>query len=850
MPAEIAVGQGRPGGSRRIELDTGWELASTEAGMVSEPADLHQQSWSSIRVPGTIAQALAGAGLATGEIDGRDWWYRVAFAAEPVAADEEVVLCLEGIATISEVYVNGRQVVKSDSMFASHRVPIGNLLTGSNVLTVCCRALAPRLGQRRKPRARWRTKLVSDGNLRFYRTMLLGRAPGFAPGPPVVGLWRPVALDRRRGVVAEHVRIRADLHGADGSLTCHAPLRSLTDEPLPQRLSVTLRGCTGEHEGELTVAVDAGGTGVLSGTVKVPGVAPWWPHSHGAPELYEVTIGGADSPLHRQRIGFRHLQCGPDLEREGLSLRINDVAVFVRGAVWTPLDLQPPQASGTVREILDRVVGAGLNMIRIPGTAAYESAAFHDLCDELGILVWQDFMFANLDYPESDPEFMAAVEREGREVLARLGGRPSLAVVCGNSEVAQQVAMLGLDPSLAEGPLYGQVLPRLVREAEIQAPYVPSAPWAGDLPFRPDRGVANYYGVGAYRRPLEDARRADVRFASECLAFANVPDQEALEDLDAPGGLSVTHPAWKAGVPRDSSAGWDFDDVRDHYLELVFGVDPVALRSVDQARYLELSRAVSGEVMAEVFGEWRRDESSCSGGLVLWLKDLRAGAGWGLLDHRGHPKLALHHLRRQLAPVAVWGIDEGLGGIVAHVANDSSAPVAATLRVSLYRDCEQLVDEAVTELSLAPHTQSAHNVEELLGRFVDVSWAYRFGPPAQDVIALSLERCNGTETELLSQSFRFPGGRPIAPSSRTALGLTASLCRPSSGSPRLTVASMRLAYGVRVGAPGHIPADDGFCIEPGHERTVELTPSGDESDGDVPVTVTALNLDGHVRASI
>src|SRR5207248_8354521 len=114
--------------------------------------------------------------------------------------------------------------------------------------------------------------------------------------------------------------------------------------------------------------------------------------------------------------------------------------------------------------------------------------------------------------------------------------------------------------------------------------------------------------------------------------------------------IVVHHPRWKAGVPRDAGAGWDFEDVRDHYLRLLFDLDPPALRSVDHERYLELSRAVSGEVMAEVFGEWRRGRSPCGGALVLWLSDLAPGAGWGLLDHGGDPKVAYHYLRRALAP--------------------------------------------------------------------------------------------------------------------------------------------------------------------------------------------------------
>ncbi len=150
-------------------------------------------------------------------------------------------------------------------------------------------------------------------------------------------------------------------------------------------------------------------------------------------------------------------------------------------------------------------------------------------------------------------------------------------------------------------------------------------------------------------------------------------------------------PRWKAGVPRDVGAGWDFDDVRDHYLPVLYGIEPLALRYADHERYLELSRHVSGELMAEVFGELRRPGSPCGGALVLWLTDLMAGAGWGVLDHRHAPKVAYHYLRRALAARAVWSTDEGLGGIDVHVANDAPEPLRAILRVSAYADLERRV---------------------------------------------------------------------------------------------------------------------------------------------------------------
>jgi beta-mannosidase len=531
------------------------------------------------------------------------------------------------------------------------------------------------------------------------------------------------------------------------------------------------------------------------------------------------------------------------VERDGVALEINGVPVFARGAVWTPLDLTRPHSAGEpLARTLQTVVDGGMNMLRIPGIGCYESDEFHDRCDELGILVWQDFMFANLDYPEQDPEFMASAEREGRAMLARIAGRPSLAVVCGGSEVAQQVAMLGLDPALASGPLYGELLPSLVAEAGVDAAYVPSAPCGGELPFRPGRGVANYYGVGAYLRPLEDARRSEVRFAAECLAFSNVPDEEALEAIEVPGGLVAHHPRWKAGVPRDAGAGWDFEDVRDHYLRVLFGLDPVALRSVDHERYLELSRAVSGEVMGEVFGEWRRAGSPCAGALVLWLRDLLPGAGWGVLDHRGEPKLAFAHLRRALAPAAVWSTDEGLGGIDVHVANDGPEPLATRLRITLYRDLEVRVEETVQELHLPPRSTRTANLEGLIGRFVDVTWAYRFGPPAQDLVVLSMEQAGG---RLLSQAFRFPIGRPTLLEPADRLGVSATVRRPEGSTASVTVSARRLLYGVRVRVPGFRALDDGFCVEPGHEREVELEALSTETTL-ARGSLTALNLSGRV----
>jgi len=855
-----APARARVEGYERRALTHGWEAAATPAEAAVESPE--PASWWPARVPGTAADTLSQAGAwRPGEphdFDAEDWWFRTSFDAEPAAPGEQVALLLQGIATVAEVYLNGERVLDSDSMFAAHALDVGSLLRGSNELTICCRGLAPRLRARRRPRARWRTRLVADGNLRFFRTMLLGRAPGFAPGPAAVGPWREVLLERRRRVVLDALSLRPSVDRADGRLAVEACLQLLEDAPRP-KVELELARGSQSWRAPLAVAEDEGAYRCV-GELTIPDVALWWPHTHGEPSMYRarLLIGEEQQQISVDAgcVGFRELAAGPgpahDVLEHGLDLHLNGTRVFARGCVWTPIDavgLAPSPAQ--LRAALEQVRDAGMNLLRIPGTSAYESVAFHDLCDELGLLVWQDFMFANLDYPIADPAFRETVTHELRETLADLAGRPSLAVLCGNSEIEQQVAMLGLEPSLGRGELFGELIPELVRESGVDAIYVPSAPCGGDLPFRTDRGVSNYYGVGGYMRPLQDARRAQVRFAAECLAFSNVPVEATVEEMlpDAPGQLVVHHPRWKQGVPRDSGSGWDFEDVRDHYLRLLFELDPVELRRVDHERYLELSRAVTGEVMAEVYGEWRRAASPCGGGLVLWLRDLAAGAGWGVVDHRGEPKVAYHHLRRALAPVAVWTTDEGLNGVSAHVANDRAEPLQARLRVSLYRDLELQVHEAFEAIELPARSCAAYDVEQLLGHFVDASWAYRFGPPPHDLLVASLEREGEQGNELVSQSIRFPAGRPVATESADRLGLAAEAEPLADGTVRVRLWSRRFAYGVRIHVTGFATDDDAFSIEPEGERVVLLRPRelvGDFSGG----ALTALNLDGRVRIQV
>jgi len=318
--------------------------------------------------------------------------------------------------------------------------------------------------------------------------------------------------------------------------------------------------------------------------------------------------------------------------------------------------------------------------------------------------------------------------------------------------------MLGLPERIWKTSFYEATLPFLSAEKRPDVPYVPNSPFGGAMPFSPNEGVTHYYGVGAYCRPLEDARRANVRFAAECLAFAHVPQQQT---LDAHLPVAPVHdPRWKARVPRDRGASWDFEDIRDHYLKDIYDVDPARLRREDPSRYIDLSRAVTAEVLTETYAEWRRPGSSCNGALVWTLQDLQPGAGWGVIDSTGEPKPVWYALKRAFRPTQVVFTDEGTNGLDVHVVNETSGPQTLLLAVSCLRDGRQQVVGGQRELVLPACSNRSVACTDLFGAFFDTTYAFRFGPPSHDV---TIARLSDPATGLtVAEAFHFPLGRSAA----------------------------------------------------------------------------------------
>ncbi len=858
-----------------MELDHG-DLFCTPPGAASRPSEvaLHLTSSTAawpvpITIPGTVAAALTTAQVWSRDnpafaLDDFDWWIRIEIpavetaVATGVATGDETaiatgypsgrVLLSEGLATHCDVWSDDQHLGSSDSMFVPWQQNLAEPHRSNSIrahIWLHFQSLNALLhnSHDRRDRPRWKTRLVSEQGLRRVRTSLLGRIPSWTPPAPAIGPWRAMRVT----AVAPVVRVQSTTDGTTGSLSVSVDMPVASGETITEAtididdrvfpLAISPLAISAGPSDDHTQQLSFGGP--------IGDVELWWPHTHGSPKLYSIRAHikyetSKSIVLELGTVGFRTITV--DETNGDFAVEVNDVPIFCRGASWMPVDpisLNP--TDNLLDDALDQVVAGGMNMLRVSGTTVYETVRFHQRCDELGILIWQDFMFANLDIPQEDDSLCTRIELEAKHLLLRIADRPSTAILCGGSEVEQQAAMMGLPREKWEANVAHTILGPLCAELAPRIPFVHSSPQTSrqtsprhetgsdssddgsdELPFHVDRGVGHYFGVGAYLREFSDARTANVRFAAECLALANVPDQRTIEHLFGATPVSVHHPIWKQRVPRDNGAGWDFDDVRDHYARILFGDEAAngsGIRYYDTERYLDLARFTSADVMQRVASEWRRKNSACNGALIWFLRDLWPGAGWGVIDSHGRAKAPYYALSRAWQPISLTLTDEGINGLDAHLTNETAHDHNMILEAKLIRSDGTEIDCASRPIALKARSQQTHRIDTLFRGFRDLTWAYRFGPPIGELVRVRMSGVNPTSTTT-AEAHHWIAGYPRAVSNSVGLQATGTNC--SDGTWLVDVKAEQNAFGVHLDVDGFHLSDNWFHLGAGDTRAIVL----------------------------
>ncbi len=799
--------------SLQTNVDLTWSLWRCDVGVVTRPSDLNESSrlWR-----GSSQQLTVGSLVGSAEPDQSDWWLTAEFQSPAPS-----IMSFASVFGCANVWLNDAKAAVFDNAFRPWQLAVAGLESGQRIalhFPSLTTSVNPSHG-----RARWRTNLVTNQNLRSHRVSLAGRLPGWFSQTALVGISGPVTIAPIDQETATIVAVLVDDERASLQVR-------LTANAQAEEVTVGIGG----RNYVAPVSLDERGHRTAKFLVDCVSLGRWSPHTHGEPVLHDVEITLGQYKTVRRRVGFKSVVFDQDTGQ----FLVNGVSVFCRGACWIALQAAEIENEFNLEARLHQVRDAGFNMLRVVATSCYESDLFYDLCDQLGILVWQDLPFANMAYPESE-EFANGVFRELEWQSSRLAWHACLAVICGNSDGEQQATLLGLHEAKRSQQFFSNTMQAWCADLFPSQKYIPSAPAFGPLPTHLSAGVSSFFGVGAYRRSVDDRCVEQVRFASECLGFANVPDLASMSELFGSSLPSPTSANWKSGTPRDNGVGWDFDDIRDHYTDQLFSVNALELRMRDLARYFELSRLASGIAMAAVLTRWRASRSQCQGALIWMMHDIKPGAGWGLIDVLGRPKPAYHLVRSVLHPVQVLVTDENFDGHNLHLINEQDVEQVGILTIVLVLVDGRAGGKVVRPVVLPPRSVQALSVDACFDRFQDTTWSYRFGPPAFRAVAADLLLSNGTSIQHVATV----GTRVVETASD--IQLTACLVH-HEGSVRLQLETNRLLEWVQIDSSGFECIDNYVHVIPGVSRQIAIRVNPDH-EGSYSLRVRPANSRRELR---
>ena len=646
-----------------------WAVRTT-ADATHVPVELRERLRAGIAasVPGCAHTDLMAAGLlddpylADNELRqywiGRvDWTYeRVVHLDAATLSREHVELVCDGLDTIATVTLNGAVVGTAANMHCTHRFDLNRVaVVGANRLTITFAApmtyaesqdsVYPDL-----PRAGGPSGKVNPHNL--MRKMSCNMGWDWGPEVTTSGIWRPIRVEAWDVARLRSVRPLVMEASAD-----RAVVDVRVDVEGSGIATATLRSPDGE-----TFEADA------SSRIVVPNPRRWWPVGHGAQPLYTLDVelrDAAGRPLDRwsRRIGLRTtaLDVSPDttplqladgaVVGGSMQLRVNGKAVYCKGANWIPDDCFVHRVTPErYRARIEQALGANMNMLRVWGGGLYEDDAFYDACDALGMMVWQDFLFACACYPEAEP-YRSLVEAEARDNIARLSSHASLVIWNGCNENVMAVFDWGPqwvaireDPTRAWGlGYYLDLLPGLLRELDPSRPYWPASPYSGSMERHPQANEFGnvhiwdvWHGTGQYRNYLAYYPRMASEFGYHGPAcYATIA--EAIPAVERWWNSPTMQLHNKNGRPGQLQTN---ERMADDFLPPVDDYDAWHfLAQVMQARALSMGI------------EWFRALAPWNAGALFWqLNDCYPVSSWSAIDGRGRAKPLLHAARRFFAP--------------------------------------------------------------------------------------------------------------------------------------------------------------------------------------------------------
>lgn len=851
-----------------MKLTGNWKLHGFEPGArapleIASP-DFTDYFWLDAKVPGDVHSTLVRKKVIDDPfvghndmkcrwVEDKEWWYRTRFAWDGEPEDDEVVeLLFEGLDTFATVYLNGLELGRTENMLVEHAFDVTGLLReGDNVLAV--RFDPVHLPVRDKEKNYW---CGFEKDRIWVRKAAMNFGWDWGPRLATVGIWKDVHLRkwRKARIFSVFPRTAAVLDGrAVVEVDAEILRRPGGGEPLTVEVSLTgdgrsVTGCAGLTADGRSLFADVRLPGQKATIVlEVDRPKLWWTHDLGEPFLYRLTVALKDAEGHvldrvEQDFGIRDLVL-EERHESGENLfcfRLNGVRVFAKGANWIPVHSFIGAAEDErYKKLLDLARDAGMNMLRVWGGGIYEKDVFYRECDRLGILVWQDFMFANALYPDYNRNFMANVRDEAAKAIRRLRKYTCIALWCGNNEIDWLYEREKTAGRITT-PLYGrkiwhELIPELLHELDPTRVYRPSTPYGGNDHNAEDVGNRHNWQVWHGNvEPRKFGEPALQNISVEGVSFKNYKKDRTRFSNEFGMHASSNRHTLERYIP-EGEFYWQSEEMayrnKDIFHEkgmlLMEGYTGVP-RDLDQ--YIRYSMLTQAEGLKYGIEHYRRRKPFTAGALIWQLNDCWPGTSWSLIDYGLLPKASYYYARKFFAPVAA-SIDHDPGKPLAvWLVNDLQEAVEDELVLEVVTFEGRVVRTEAVAVSVGPNEArklAEYAEEELLGG------------AAPDAVAVRLRSHGG----------RFPDNVYYLRDFKDLRFPPAQLSVERSAERRtITVTADRLARFVMLDIPQEevVCSDNFFDLFPGESRTIELRHL---SGGEIRIEAIAVSaINGEAEA--
>jgi beta-mannosidase len=689
-------------------LNSGWQFRA-----VANADQSDVKEWHPAQVPGVVQTDLLTNTLIPDPFDRdnefhlqwvglADWEYQTTFQVDAAAlAHEHVDLVFEGLDTFADVYLNEQSILHADNMFRRWRVPSkATLKPGSNTLRIVFHSAVEKIIPYAKalPYILPSISTHNYGNEENIATAPYTRkAPynyGWDWGPRYMteGIWQPIRLETWDALRIENFHIHQQRITSDlANVTAEVEIEA--SKPTTATLTLAHDEMSGPQtsDGTQTLQLNAG-INHVSVPIRIPAPKLWYPAGYGAQSRYRFSAAiriGRDTAAHTEvKTGLRSIELRRADDEWGKSFEfmVNGISVFAKGADVIPFDSFPNRVTPEIhRNILQAARDAHMNMVREWGGGYYESDDFFDICDELGIMVWQEFMFGG-DMVPGDVAFQENVRQEAVDQIKRLRDHPSIVVWCGNNEVEtgwwhwgdRQEFKASISPDTRDRVwqdyviLFSDILRSAVTQYADPAPYTPSSPSANfeEIPDNQHNGDMHYWQVWHAQAPASDYTLQFPRFMSE-YGFQSFPEMRTIATFAKPSDYDIRSTVMQAHQKNKGGNERILTYMLREYHE-----------PKDFASFVYLSQVQQAEIIKIGAEHLRRQRPRTMGSLYWQLNDCWPVASWASIDYYGRWK-ALHYYARRFYDDVLISPFLHDDKVDVYVVSDKLQPLSATIHMRL-----------------------------------------------------------------------------------------------------------------------------------------------------------------------